>query len=379
MEGILIKSVKIIVVAVIAALMFNLSAVAVTDTSSSSVVLNADTLEIIYQNDPYAKRSMASTTKIMTALLLAESGRLDEIICCSAKMVTVEGSAMGLKAGDYISARDLMYGILLMSGNDAANVCAYFLSGGIEEFAKTMNSKAKELGLHSTNFVTPSGLDADEHYTTAYDLAVLTAYALKNEEFAKACASSTATVKFGNPMVKYTITNHNRLLKTYEGCIGVKTGFTKKSGRCLVSAARRDGATVIAVTLNDPNDWRDHASLLDYGFNSLSKTEFSPDVELKTQVIGGKRDVVCLAYDDISVFGLSQNFDKFELTVSVPDYVFAPIDKGEVIGKASVVYEGRTVTSVNICARDSIEAKKQPQKSFNEKVSEFIMLMIKSF
>lgn len=378
MEGILIKSLRIIVAVIITAFALNLCAFAVTDTSSSSVVINADTLEILYQNDPYEKRSMASTTKIMTALLLAESGRLDEIISCTAQMVTVEGSAMGLKAGDFISARDLMYGILLMSGNDAANVCAHFLSGGIEEFANLMNIKAQELGLKSTNFVTPSGLDADEHYTTAYDLAVLTAYAIRNEEFAKVCASSSATVRFGNPMMKYTISNHNRLLKTYDGCIGVKTGFTKKSGRCLVSAAERDGATVITVTLNDPNDWRDHASLLDYGFERLSHLSLSSDSELKVQVIGGEKDSVALCFDDISTFCLDENREKFELELSVSDYVFAPVQSGDILGTASVIFEGRTVGCADIYAEDGVEAKSPLPKTFNEKIKEFIILMIKS-
>ncbi len=379
MEGILIKFTKIIVLTVVLALVSNICVFAVTDTSASSVVLNADTLEIIYQNNPYTKRSMASTTKIMTALLLAESGRLDEIIRCSAEMVTVEGSAMGLKAGDYISARDLMYGILLMSGNDAANVCAYFLSGSLERFAELMNNKAREIGLDSTSFVTPSGLDAEEHYTTAYDLAVLTSYALKNEEFANACKSSSATVRFGDPMVKYTITNHNRLLKSYNGCIGVKTGFTKKSGRCLVSAATREGATVIAVTLNDPNDWRDHASLLDYGFESMSKSEISCKTNITTDIIGGLQDTVSLEFEDMTVYSLSENSDKLILKISIPEYVFAPIYEGEVIGTASVVFEGRTVAVTNICSRNTVKVGKPGRKTFKEEVKEFIILMLKSF
>lgn len=359
---------------------FQMNAYAVTDTSESSIVINADTLEIIYQNNAYAKRSMASTTKIMTALLLAESGRLDEIITCTAEMVSVEGSAMGLKAGDKISARDLMYGILLMSGNDAANVCAFFISGSVEEFAKLMNGKAKELGLSSTNFVTPSGLDADEHYTTAHDLAVLTAYALKNDDFAKACSSYSATVHFGDPMVKYTITNHNRLLKSYEGCIGVKTGFTKKSGRCLVSAAERDGKKVIAVTLNDPNDWRDHASLLDYGFEKLCSSTFTSDGnELSLPVLCGENDVLKLDFDDMVVSALSENLDKLKLSVILPDYIFAPVERGTAIGKAIVTYEGRTVAQTPVYTSEQIAAQDPQVKTVGQRIKEFVLLMFKSF
>ena len=379
MEGILIKSIKIIIAIIISTFLFQISSLAVTDTAASSVVINADTFEILYQNDAFTKRSMASTTKIMTALLLAESGRLDEIICCTADMVTVEGSSMGLKAGDYISARDLLYGILLMSGNDAANVCAHFLAGSTEGFAILMNSKAAELGLASTNFVTPSGLDAESHYTTAYDLAVLTAYALKNEEFAKACSSYTATVQFGDPMVKYTITNHNRLLKTYDGCIGVKTGFTKKSGRCLVTAARRDTATVIAVTLNDPNDWRDHRSLLDYGFAQLDERLFLSETDLKIAVIGGEKKTIGVSFDKIKINCLDKNKENFDIQVSLPEYLFAPIKKGDVVGRVSIVFNGLTVTEHNIYAEEDIFCKKQTEKSFSDKIIEFIILMLKSF
>ena len=231
MEGILIKSFKVVLLSLVIAFAFSCSVGAISDTSASSVVINADTLEVIYSNNPNQKRPMASTTKIMTGLLLCESGRLDEEIECTAEMVTVEGSAMGLRAGDKISGRDLLFGLMLMSGNDAANVTAHFLAENTEDFAKLMNEKAKGLGLLNTSFVTPSGLDADEHYTTAFDLAKLTAYALKNEEFKAAVSSYNASVSFGNPKQKYTIKNHNRLLKEYEGCIGIKTGFTKKSGR----------------------------------------------------------------------------------------------------------------------------------------------------
>lgn len=353
---------------------------AVTDTAASSVVINADTLEIIYQNDPFTKRSMASTTKIMTALLLAESGRLDETIRCTAEMVTVEGSALGLRAGDLITARDLLYGIMLVSGNDAANVCACFLAGSPEKFAVMMNERAAELGLGSTNFVTPSGLDADDHYTTAYDLAVLTAHALKNDEFAAACSAKTASVSFGDPLGKYTVSNHNRLLRSYEGCIGVKTGYTKKSGRCLVSAARRDGKTVIAVTLNDPNDWRDHASMLDHGFERLecktfTSSEYSPRLEL----IGSKSQAVDLKFDGITVASLPENQDKFSLQLCLPDYIFAPVERGRTVGRAIVTFDGKTVAEAPVYTLTAEQASEPRQKSFPDRVSEYFRFIIKSF
>lgn len=374
------KCVKILSVFFVFLFVFNLKVFAISDTSSASVILNADTLEIIYQNNSNSKRSMASTTKIMTGLLLAESGRLEEIICITAEMVAVEGSAMGLRAGDYISGRDLLYGLMLMSGNDAANATAHFLAGNNENFAKMMNDKAKLLGLSSTNFVTPSGLDSEEHYTTAYDLAVLSAYALKNEEFAKAVSSKTANVRFGNPMVKYTIKNHNRLLKEYDGCIGVKTGFTKKSGRCLVSAAKRGSATIVVVTLNDPNDWRDHKSMLDYGFEALTEKEFTKnDIPRSITVFGAEEKSAKITIDSIAVSVLKENIDKLTVSVKTPKFIFAPISKGETVGRMEILYNGKIIAKTDIIVEGDLKTVEPRQMTFNEKFIDYILFIIKSF
>lgn len=378
MEGILIKFIKFISIFIVAVSIFSINTAAITDTSASSVVINADTLEIIYANEPYQKRSMASTTKIMTGLLLSESGRLDEEIECTAEMVTVEGSAMGLRAGDKISGRDLLLGIMLMSGNDAANVTAHFLAGDTESFAQMMNEKAKLLGLLNTSFVTPSGLDAEEHYTTAFDLAKLTAYALQNEEFKSACSSYTATVRFGNPKVRYTIKNHNRLLREYEGCIGVKTGFTKKSGRCLVSAAERDGKRIVAVTLNDPNDWRDHKSMLDYGLAALQLSSFK--AELKTlKVVGGESDSVKIGFNDIEVYTTEKNKNNFKLELCIPESVTAPAIEGEKIGEVILKNGEYVVQKSDIYIAENIGKMSLPEKTFSERFKEFMLTMLKSF
>lgn len=378
MEGILIKIIKLISVLIAALSVFSFKTSALSDTSASSVLINADTLEIIYSNKPYVKRSMASTTKIMTGILLAESGRLDEDIECTSAMVTVEGSAMGLKAGDIISGRDLLYGLMLMSGNDAANVAAYFLAGSTENFAIIMNEKAKMLGLNDTNFVTPSGLDAEEHYTTAFDLAKLTAYALMNDEFRKACSSYTAKVYFGNPKIRYTIKNHNRLLNEYEGCIGVKTGFTKKSGRCLVSAAERDGKRIIAVTLNDPNDWRDHKSMLDYGFVSLKPISFGDDPQ-KIKVIGGESDFVEIDFQDIDICSTENNKSNFKFELDIPDYLVAPVIEGQKIGEAVLKYGDYVVRKCDVTPVCNVGRRSVQEKSGGEKIKDFLIKMLKSF
>ena len=248
---------------------FPISVSAVSTSAKAAILINGDTGEVIFGQNENEQLPMASTTKIMTALLLCEHGDFEKEITVTAEMLRVEGSSMGLLAGDRVTLHDLLYGMLLASGNDAANVTAYILGGTVDGFVKMMNRKAIKLGLENTHFETPSGLDGDNHYTTARDLAALARYAMQNEEFAKAAASKTAALSYGNPPYKRTLSNHNKLLKTFDGAIGVKTGFTKKSGRCLVSAARRNGKYVIAVTLNDPDDWSDHQALLEYGLEKL--------------------------------------------------------------------------------------------------------------
>lgn len=267
-----------------------LSVAALETSAKAAVVINGDTGEMIYAVNAGERLPMASTTKIMTALLLCEQGKPEKTVTVSADMLQVEGSSMGLLAGDTVTYRDLLYGMLLASGNDAANVTAYVLDGSIEQFASRMNRKAAELGLTDTRFVTPSGLDAEGHYTTAADLAKLARIALQNDAFARAAASAEAVCYYGNPPYKRTLKNHNKLLNLSDGVVGVKTGFTKKSGRCLVSAMKKDGKFVIAVTLNDPNDWADHEALLSYGIDAVTTTDYMPKTaRYSLPVIGGDR------------------------------------------------------------------------------------------
>ncbi len=225
----------------------------------------------LHEQNAGAFLPIASTTKIMTALLTLELGEgcLDEEFTVGDE-VRVEGSALGIKPGATVTLRLLAWGMLLSSGNDAASAAAIRLGGSFEGFAELMNEKAKELGLTNTVYVTPSGLDADGQGSCARDLAVLACAALQNETFRDICEETNGHMEVVG--VEYWMTNHNKLLKQYSGCIGVKTGFTDSAGRCLVSAAERDGATVISVVLHDPNDWTDSAALLDWGFSQLTET-----------------------------------------------------------------------------------------------------------
>ncbi len=314
-------------------------AVALETSAQSAILINADTFSVIYSKNSEQRLPMASTTKIMTGLLLAEQNSDDRIIKTTKEMVYVEGSSMGLKVGDTVSFHDLLYGIMLPSGNDAANTAAIAISGTLDKFSKKMNSKVAELGLHNTNFVTPSGLDAKEHFTTAYDLSVITAYALRNESFAKAAAAKSKTVTINGRQA--TLINHNKLLKMYDGVIGVKTGYTSRSGRCLVSAAKRGNTTLIAVTLNDKNDWQDHISMLDFGFVNTEDTLIFPKCSNKLPILSSSENYVELDFEPLNI-GINRN-DNITYKVFLPQVVSAPLNSGDTVGYTEFYSNGRAI------------------------------------
>ena len=327
---------------------------AVSVSSKAAALINGDTGEVIYTKNATDKLSMASTTKIMTGLLLCEYGNFEREITVTPEMLRVEGSSMGLLAGDRVTLHDLLYGLMLASGNDAANVIAFTLGGSIDGFVKQMNDKAKELGLKNTSFATPSGLDDQNHYTTALELALLTRYAMQNEEFAKAVATQKATLSYGNPPYKRTLTNHNKLLKMYDGALGVKTGFTKKSGRCLVSAAKRDGKFVIAVTLNAPNDWQDHKEMLDYGFSKIKQTNYIPPASsYNLPVINGQSEALSVDIEPFTVNSLET--DDISCDIYLPKFLYAPIEKDEVIGKAVYKQGDRVLAEKPLLSKTVLE------------------------
>lgn len=334
-------------------LCFSLKVSAMDTSAKAAILINGDTGEVIYEQNADASLPMASTTKIMTALLLCENGDLEREVTVTAEMLRVEGSSMGLLSGDRVTLHDLLYGMLLASGNDAANVTAYVLGGTVDGFVRMMNTRAAELGLENTHFETPSGLDGAEHYTTARDLAYLAGFALKNETFAEAASAKSAVLCYGNPPYRRTLTNHNKLLQSFDGAVGVKTGYTKKSGRCLVSAARRDGKSVIAVTLNDPNDWEDHKSLLEYGLSSLTLTELSTGNELYTvPVVGGETDVVNLLEEHITLGLLDKENIKCE--IYLPKFLYAPISKGDTVGTAVYKKNGEIIAEGKLYAKADV-------------------------
>ena len=347
---------------------FSLSTKAISTSAKASILINADTGEVIYSQNQNEKLPMASTTKIMTALLLCEEGNMEKGITVTPQMVKVEGTSMGLLGGDKVTYKALLYGMLLASGNDAANVTAYALGGTIDGFVNMMNQRAKELGLNNTHFETPSGLDGDEHYTTAEDLANLARVCMDNPLFKEAASTKAITLEYGNPPYRRTLTNHNKLLKIFEGAAGVKTGFTKKAGRCLVSCAQRDGKRVIAVTLKDPNDWEDHINLLNYGLEKVKTTVITPEkTDFSISVISSQNQSVEVKIEEYTVSSLDTS--GFSCEVNLPTFLYAPVKEGDVIGSV-VYYKNRTqIARRDIKASQNIE-KNSPKKSFREKYKE---------
>lgn len=340
-------------------------------SAASAVLINADTGTVVWEKNAYEQRAMASTTKIMTALLTAEAGDLDRKFTVDGYAINVEGTSMGLKKGDIVTRRALLYGMLLPSGNDAANAAAVSVSGSMPAFVELMNRKAAELGLENTHFANPSGLDAQGHYTTAYDLAMLAAKALENPVFAEICRCSDAQVEYGNPPYLRWLSNSNKLLWQYEGCIGVKTGFTDNARRCLVSAAERNGVRLICVTLNAPNDWDDHRKMLDYGFGQVKPTEIVLPDPVSVPVIGGEQQDVTLVLKETVRLSLSEQESKsVNVELYTEPFLYAGFGAGSRAGSARIYLNGEFVSEVELVTSYGVNAQEQ-QLGFWQKLWQF--------
>ena len=317
-------------------------------------VVERRTGRLIAGKNEHSHASMASTTKIMTALLLCENTDLDQTAVVTDEMMRVEGSSMGLMPGDTVHYRDLLYGMLLASGNDAANATAILIDGTLTAFADRMNRRAAEIGMNDTHFVTPSGLDDDEHYSTAYDMALLACTALKNEQFAAAAASKSAVLEYGNPPYRRTLSNHNKLLAAMPECDGVKTGFTKKSGRCLVSSAWEGDKGVVAVTLNAPNDWEDHKALVAFGLSRLESREVEPPGLSDMTVLCGDQASLSVSIDRCTLSLLPEDFERITADVELGPTVFAPVSRSDVVGKVVYSLDGDVLKETDIVAEESV-------------------------
>ena len=329
--------------------------------AKSYALYNPDTKSFLYQKNADKRLPMASTTKIITALIAIESLDLDESVTVPKEAVGVEGSSLYLKENDELTVKDLIYSLMLQSANDAATVLALRISGSIEAFADTMNERAASIGAKDTQFKNPHGLDDDEHYTTAHDLSLITAEALKNETFRTVSSTYKYSFKIGDNT--RTVVNHNKLLKSYDGCIGVKTGYTKRCGRCLVSAAERDGIRLIAVTLDDPDDWRDHTALLEHGFDRLEAIDLSSTVtipdSLPTISKDGARLGIILEKNTVTKL----KNEPFTYTIDLPNYIATDVLRGDKIGTLTIKI-GERIETVNILSASDLTIKKTARRFF---------------
>ena len=322
-------------------------------------VLDAVSGRVLYEKNPDERSLIASTTKIMTALVVCEQCNVLDRMRIPKEAVGIEGSSMYLREGEVLTLQELLYGLMLSSGNDAAVALAIYCGGTVEGFAELMNDKARNLGMTGTHFENPNGLDSPGHYSTARDLAILAAYAMENPVFYKTV--SAKNVKVGE---RY-LTNHNKLLWRVEGADGVKTGFTKAAGRILVSSATRNGRRVIVVTIDDPDDWNDHAALLEEGFARYTQTRVvsAGDRVGTLEGAGGEKSrVEVLAAADFD-FCLAPE-ECPQLALPGPGFVYAPAVEGADAGYAYVLIEGNAVGKVPVVYGQTVELTKTEEKSF---------------
>ncbi|MBQ4313348.1 MAG: D-alanyl-D-alanine carboxypeptidase [Clostridia bacterium] len=330
----------------------------------SAIVMDANTGAVVFEHDAYTQRPMASTTKIMTALLAIEAGDLGREVTISSEMLAYDESGstkLGLSLGDRITMHDLIVTMMLLSGNDAAQAVAIEMAGSFEDFASRMNERASQIGMMDTHFITPSGLDDVEHYSTAYDMALLGVEAVKNEDLMSISSMSRAVVRFGNPMIDRAMSTHNPVLEGQshgiEGCDGIKTGYTDTAGFCLVSHVERDGVSLVAVTLGAPSYYAYHEEMYEYAFSKYVKVKVDPQLPSdELMVVGGSKqtaNIKCIANDTISVLG--SQVDSITSKVSLNKFEYAPVTENQVVGYITYYYGALEVAQFPILATENID------------------------
>lgn len=329
-------------------------------SAKSAIVICADNGKVIYGKNEKEPRPMASTTKIMTALLTLEAAEKEDTnVTITDKMVPVDGSSMYLQVGQVLPLSSLAKGMLTVSGNDAANSAAIALCGSVDAFVALMNKKAKQIGMLDTIFETPSGLDKGDHHSTAYDMALLGAYALENQAFFDISSKKSVEVTFVKPDEIRTLYNENRMLKRYEGCIGIKTGFTRLAGRCLISAAERNNTRLVAATLDAPDDWNDHEKLLDYGFSQIETVIFdNKDYAILPVVGGDANEISAFVKDKIPISVPKGDKGKIKKVVEVSPFLYAPLKQGQVVGKVKYQVDGEVLASNDLIIEKDVNLVK---------------------
>ena len=332
------------------------------------VVADARTGEILFAKDENARMPIASTTKILTCLVALENSKLSDSVTVKADSCSVEGSSMYLFEGEKLTVKDLLYGLMLESANDAALCIANHVSGSVEAFAALMNERAKKLGLTNSHFNNPHGLEDPEHYSTARDMALIWCEAMKNEDFRRIVSTKTYRMDLEDDDGYRYFSNHNKLLKTYDLCIGGKTGFTKTAGRCLISGAAKNGAELVMVTLNAPDDWQDHREMMDYALSLYSSVEVAASGAHKhtIPVVGGKEKSVTLKNRDSLTISL-RDVTKLEIKLEAPRFVYAPItDTNKAVARMVYTLDGKEIASLPLYPEKTVKAAEK--KSFFQKI-----------
>ena len=321
--------------------------------------MDAQTGRVLFEKDADRKSLIASTTKIMTALVVCEQCNVLDRMRIPKEAVGIEGSSMYLQEGEVLTVQELLYGLMLHSGNDAAVALAVYCGGTVEGFVEMMNDKARYLGLNDTHFANPNGLDHPDHYSTARDLAVLAAYAMENCVFARTVSTKTLTV--GQRYMK----NHNKLLWMVDGADGVKTGFTRAAGRVLVSSATRDGRRLVAVTIHAPNDWQDHQKLLEDGFEKYKTRQLiasGQQIGCRFVLDGAEKSVPILAAGDF--FYPMMEGEQATVVLSQPEFSYAPVTAGAEAGFAYICIGGKSVGKVPVIYGQTVESKPVQKRNF---------------
>lgn len=354
----------------------DLPSVSAFSTSAHSFFLmDADSGDELLKSNPDQALPMASTTKMMTAIIAIEKCALSDVVTIPKDAVGVEGSSIYLIAEEKLTLEELLFGLMLESANDAAVAIAIHTSGSIEAFSDLMNEKAAEIGMAGSHFCNPHGLQTEGHFSTARDLCLLMRYCMKSEAFRMFTGTQTKNISAPGEKTRY-LSNHNKLLRLYDGCIGGKTGYTKTAGRCLVSVAERNGKELICATLGDPNDWKDHIQLFDYGFSLYSERNILEKgaLSFSVPIIGGQREEVRVFNEEEFSLFLREE-ESVELSVELPRFCYAGVSEGQCIGEAVYSKNGEEIKRIPLCCDSNVD-KKEEKLSFFKKIWQTICLWI---
>lgn len=349
-------------------------AAGVSVSAKSAVVVEATTGRILYQKNAHEKMPMASTTKIMTAIVAIENGNLNDTVEVGPNASGVEGSSIWLSAGEKMTLSDLLFGLMLASGNDAAVAIAEHIGGSVDAFIDMMNQKAREIGAYNTHFANPNGLPADNHYTTAYDLALISANAMQNKMFCEIVKTQYKTLPWEGHEWNRVVKNKNKILWSYEGGNGVKTGFTKEAGRCLSAAAQREGMQLVSVVLSAPDMFNDCMALMDYGFDNYDNSLVVKAGELVGEISvkdGVEDSFPVYTMEDIYYPLTKEEIEKLNKRVYIDENVAAPVQKGQSVGHIDLWLGEDKIQSVALAAPHDIG-----ENSYHYNLSKLINLWI---